>query len=195
MKNLRLNFVFICFLVLVTAVNSKVFGQENPFRIGVKVGFPQVAGLNLEYVTPLLNKRLGVDVDYSYIPLSPNQATIKYTDFALFLNYYFNHEGHGFYGGIGYSHIGLKVTKDVNFADGSTQSGNADIGINALNIKIGGKYGKLLYFRWELGGSLALNTPVFAVVATSNGVTNTKSFNSPFKGNGPIADIGFGFSF
>jgi len=195
MKNLRLAFSLIVFLVLVNVVNSNAFAQENPFRIGVKVGFPQVAGLNIEYVTPLLNKRLALDGDYSYIPLNPSDATIKYTYYALYANYYFNHEGHGFYGGFGYSHIGLKVTKDVTFSDGTTQSGNADIGINALNLKIGGKYGKMLYFRWELGGSLGLNSPAFEVVATKNGVTNTKSFSSPFKGSGPLADIGFGFSF
>jgi len=195
MKNLRLTFGLIVFLVLVTVVHSNVIGQEDPFRIGVKIGFPQVAGLNLEYVTPLMNKRLAADVDFSYIPLSPNQATIKYTNYAFYLNYYFSHEGHGFYGGLGYSRISLDVTKDVTFSDGTTQPGTANIGINALNLKIGGKYGKLFYFRWELGGSLALNKPVFEVVATKNDVTNTKSFNSPFKGNGPLADIGFGFSF
>jgi hypothetical protein len=194
MKNLRLAFSLIVFLILVNVVNSNVFAQENPVRLGVKIGFPQVAGLNLEYVTPLLNKRLAFDVDYSYIPLKPSEGTLKYTYYAVYADYYFNHEGHGFYGGFGYSRIGLKVTKDVTFSDGTTQSGNADIGINALNLKIGGKYGKGIYFRWELGGSLALNSPVFEVVATKNGVTDTKSFKSPFKGNGPLADIGFGFS-
>ena len=195
MKNLRMTFGLICFLVLVNALNLNVYGQERPFRIGVKVGFPEVAGLNLEYVTPLLNKRLAADVDFSYIQLSPNQATIKYTYYDFFLNYYFSHDGHGFYGGLGYSRIGLDVTKDVTFSDGTTAPGTSNIGINALNLKFGGKYGKLVYFRWDLGGSLALNTPNFEVVATKNGVTNTKSYNSPFKGNGPIADIGFGFSF
>ncbi len=37
----------------------------RPFRIGAKVGFPNLIGGNIEYVTPLLNRRLAVSVDYS----------------------------------------------------------------------------------------------------------------------------------
>jgi hypothetical protein len=195
MKKLLLTFSITGFLVLATFVNSNVFGQENPFRIGIKLGYPQVAGLNLEYVTPLLNKRLAADIDLSYLPLKRNTTNVSYTDFALFANYYFSHEGRGFYGGFEYSRMGLDVTKDVNFSDGTTQKGKANLAINALNLKIGGKYGKSFYFRWELGGSLALNKPVFEVVATSNGVTKNESFSSPIKGSGPIADIGFGVAF
>ena len=68
MKNLILTFSLICFITLANVVNSNLFGQELPLRIGLKVGYPQVAGLNLEYVTPLLNKRLAADLDLSYIP-------------------------------------------------------------------------------------------------------------------------------
>jgi hypothetical protein len=74
----------------------------------LKLGYPQVAGLNLEYVTPLLSKRLTADIDLSYLPL---------------------------------------------------------------------------------------NSPVFEVTAINNGVAQTESFSSPISGGGPIADIGFGFSF
>jgi hypothetical protein len=195
MKNLCLTFSLIAFFALANIVDSNVFGQEDPFRIGIKIGFPQVAGLNLEYVTPLLNKRLAADVDFSYIPLNLNGGTVTYTDYALFADYYFSHEGRGFYGGLGYSMMGFDATKDVLFSDGTTQKGKANPAINSLNLKIGGKYGKSFYFRWELGYSLALSSPVFEVVATHNGVTKNESFNSPIKGSVPIADIGFGVAF
>jgi len=195
MKNLILTFSLICFITLANVVNSNVFGQELPLRIGIKVGYPQVVGLNLEYVTPLLNKRLAADLDLSYLPLTRNATTLTYTNFALFANYYFFHEGRGFYGGLGFSRMGFDVTKDVTFSDGTTQKGKANLGINSLNLKIGGKYGKLFYFRWELGWSLGLSSPAFEVVATNNGVTKNERFTSPIKGSGPIADIGFGFSF
>ena len=195
MRNLLLTFCLIGILLLMHAVNSNVSGQEQPVRIGLKIGYPQVAGLNLEYVTPLMNKRLAADMDFSYIPLSPGTATVKFTNFGLFADYYFFKEGRGFYGGFGYSHMGFNVTKNVVFNSGATQQGTANLGINSLNLKIGGKYGGLFYFRWELGWSLALNSPAFEVTAVNNGVTQTQSFTSPISGGGPIANIGFGFAF
>ena len=196
MRNLLLTFSLIGILLVMHAVNSNVSGQELPFRIGLKIGYPQIAGLNLEYVTPLLSKRLAADIDFSYLPVSKNTTTVTYSNLALFANYYFFKEGRGFYGGFGYSRMGFDATKNVTFAsDGTTQKGTANIGINSLNLKVGGKYGKLFYFRWELGWSLALNSPVFEVTAVNNGVTQTESFSSPISGGGPIADIGFGFSF
>src|ERR1035437_9364309 len=86
--------------------------------------------------------------------------------------------------------MGFDVTKDVTFSDGTTQKGKANLGINSLNLKIGGKHGKSFYFRWELGWSLALSSPAFEVVATNNGITKNENFTSPIKGSGPIADIG-----
>jgi len=195
MKNLCLTFSLIAFFALANVANSNVFGQEDPFRIGIKIGFPQVAGLNLEYVTPLLNKRLAADVDLSYIPLNKNGSSVTYSDYAFFANYYFSKEGRGFYGGLGYGRLGFDATKDVYFSDGTTQKGTANLAINSLNLKIGGKYGSSFYFRWELGYCVALSTPVFEVVATHNGVTKNESFNSPIKGSVPIADVGFGVAF
>jgi hypothetical protein len=195
MKNILLTFSLIVFLALASVVNSNVSGQEDPFRIGIKLGFPQLAGLNLEYVTPLLNKRLAADIDLSYIKLSPSATKLTYSNYGLFADYYFSKEGRGLYGGLGFSRMGFDVTKDVTFSDGTTQKGKANLGINSLNLKIGGKHGKSLYFRWELGWSLALSSPAFEVVAINNGVTKNESFTSPIKGSGPIANIGFGFAF
>ena len=196
MRNLLLTFSLIGIMLLMHAVNSNVSGQEQPIRIGLKIGYPQVVGLNLEYVTPLMNKRLAADLDFTYLPLSTNSATITYTNFGLFADYYFFKEGRGFYGGFGYSRMGFDVTKNVTFtSDNTTQKGTANIGLNSLNLKIGGKYGGLFFFRWELGWSLAMNNPVFEVTAVNNGVTQNQSFSSPIKGGGPIANIGFGFAF
>ena len=196
MRNLFLKFSLIGILLLILAMNSNVSGQERPVSIGLKIGYPQVVGLNLEYVTPLMSKRLAADIDFSYLPLSSNSATVTYSNFGFFADYYFFKEGRGFYCGFGYSRMGLDVTKNVTFtSDGTTQKGAANIGINSLNLKVGGKYGKLFFFRWELGWSLAMNNPVFEVTAVKNGVTQNESFNSPIKGGGPIANIGFGFAF
>jgi hypothetical protein len=187
MKNLFLTFSLICFLVLANGVFSNVSGQEDPYRVGIKIGYPQLAGLNFEYVTPLLNKRLAADLDFSYIPLKPSQTTLTFTDFGLFADYYFSHEGRGLYGGFGYSRMGFNATKTLS--DGS--KGTASPVLNSLGLKIGGKHGKSFYFRWELGYSLALSSPVFEAVSG----TSRESFSSPITGSGPIANIGFGFAF
>jgi hypothetical protein len=155
-----------------------------------------VAGLNLEYVTPLLNKRLAADLDLSYIPLSGSSTKIDFSNYALCADYYFSKEGRGLYGGLGYGITGLNVTKDVTFDSGNTKPGKANITVNSLDLKIGGKHGNKFYFRWELGWALPLNSPVFEVTATdNNGVTKTDTFSYPFKNGSPIADIGFGVAF
>jgi hypothetical protein len=187
MKKFLLLFSFIGFLVLANVVNSRVFGQDDPFRIGLKIGYPQLAGLNFEYVTPLLNKRLAADIDFSYIPLKPSQTTLTFTNMGLFLDYYFSHEGKGLYGGLGYSRMGFDATKTLS----DQSKGTASIALNSLGLKIGGKHGNKFYFRWELGYSLALSSPVFEVVSP----TTHESFSSPITGSGPIANIGFGVAF
>jgi hypothetical protein len=187
MKNLLLTFCLIGFLVLTNAVNSNVSGQEDPFRIGLKIGYPQLAGLNFEYVTPLMNKRLAADIDFSYIPLKPSNTTLTFTNMGLFADYYFTKEGRGLYGGLGFSRMGFDATKTLS----DESKGKANISLNSLGLKIGGKHGKSFYFRWELGYSLALSSPVFEVVSP----TTHESFSSPITGSGPIANIGFGFAF
>jgi hypothetical protein len=187
MKNILLFSSLICFLVLANVVNSNVKGQEDPYRIGLKIGLPQVVGLNLEYVTPLMNKRLAADLDFSYIPIKTSETTVDFSNIGLFADYYFSKEGRGLYGGFGYNMMGFNATKTLS--DGS--KGTANITLNSLGLKIGGKHGKKFYFRWELGYSLALSTPVFEVVSS----TKTETFKSPITGSSPIANIGFGFAF
>jgi hypothetical protein len=187
MKKILLLFSFIGFLVLGNVVNSNVSGQEDPFRIGLKIGYPQLAGLNFEYVTPLLNKRLAGDIDFSYIPLKPSNATLTFTNMGLFADYYFTKEGRGLYGGLGYSRMGFNASKILS--DGS--NGKANIALNSIGLKIGGKHGKSFYFRWELGYTLALSSPVFEV----GSATKNEKFDSPITGSGPIANIGFGVAF
>ncbi len=167
--------------------------QDQPVRIGLKFGLPQIAGINFEYVSPLLSKRLAGDVDFSYIPLNLTDTKLTYTNFDIGANYYFFKEGRGLYGGIAYDRMGINATRNFINDNDQTVKGSADFGINMMNLKIGGKHGGLFYFRWELGYCLAFNKPVFEVTATSSdGTTQSKTFNLPI---GLLADIGFGFAF
>ena len=178
-------FIFTSVITIIISISYSSFSylsaQEQPFRIGLKFGFPQLAGLNLEYVTPLLQKRLAADVDFSYISLKPNTNTVTYTNFAIGANYYFFREGKGLYGGIGYDQMGIKASGPISTTENETTTvitGNFNTNLNNLVIKIGGKHGGLLYFRWELGYMIALNTPTYILTGTTTkGTVETKSFN------------------
>lgn len=72
-------------------ISGEVFAQEKPFRLGVKIGFPNIIGGHLEYVTPLLENKLAASIDYSSINtdnyIDPDEGKLTY--FEVGLNYYF----------------------------------------------------------------------------------------------------------
>ncbi len=194
MKKIFLIISVICFYCFADSAFSVLKAQDQPFRIGLKFGFPQIAGLNLEYVTPLLQKKLSADLDVSYLPLNLTNKTLTYTNYAIGINYYFFHEGRGIYGGAGYDNMNVKATENVT-NDGETASGTGSVDLNMLNLKIGGKHGGLFYFRWEVGYRIALSNEPFSVTANySDGSSKSENVNFPIK-SGILADIGFGFSF
>jgi len=171
--------------------------QDRPFRIGLKVGVPQIAGLNLEYVTPMMNKKLSADLDLSYFSFSSGSATVSYMNFAIGADYYFMREGKGLYGGIAFGRSSFSASEDViEDNNGGTATAKGTLGLNTLNLKIGGKHGGLFYFRWELGYRIALNSATLTETATyPDGTGYTNSVSLPVSGGGILADIGFGFAF
>jgi len=198
MRKIKSIFILTIFIYISANSVSNVMAQEQPFRIGLKFGFPQLAGLNLEYITPLLQKRLAADLDFSYISLTPNNITVTYTNFAIGANYYFFREGKGLYGGIGYDQMGIKASGPISVTENeptTTINGNFNSKLNNLELKIGGKHGGLFYFRWELGYLISLNNPQYVLTGTSNGTTENKPFKFVKPNNVPLVDIGFGFAF
>jgi hypothetical protein len=176
-------------LFLMANMTSSV-AQEQPFRIGLKIGVPQIVGLNLEYVTPLMSKKLSADLDLSYFSLSSGAATVSFTVVNIGADYYFTKEGKGLYGGLAFGIMSFTAKEDVT-TDAGIESAKGTLGINTLNLKIGGKHGGLFYFRWELGYRIALNTAT--LTETAPGYSNTVSL--PVSGGGILADIGFGLAF
>ena len=73
MKKVTLTCLCILFLQL------SVSAQENPFRIGIKFGTPNIASLNLEYVTPLLNNSLATTLDFSSISIKIEENEISFS--------------------------------------------------------------------------------------------------------------------
>ncbi|MCP4553393.1 MAG: hypothetical protein GY834_15435, partial [Bacteroidetes bacterium] len=43
----------IAIFVLIVITTTQLSAQEKPFRIGAKVGFPNILSGNIEFVTPL----------------------------------------------------------------------------------------------------------------------------------------------
>ena len=187
-------------LLGVLAFSTISSAQDRPMRIGLKFGWPQIAGLNLEYVTPLAAKKLAADLDLSYFSFSVNEATVSYTHIAFGANYYFMNEGKGLYGGLGISRMGFGATETVTSTDeatfGQTSTGEASLGLYSLNLKVGGKHGGLFYFRWELGYRIGLNSADIKVKGTfPGGYTQEETISNPVGAGGILADVGFGFSF
>ncbi|AOW19991.1 hypothetical protein [Urechidicola croceus] len=226
---------FLCILL----ISSIAFSQEEevetskdttktakinikPIRLGVKVGFPNVVGGNIEYVTPLLDQRLGVFIDYGNLPeyeFDDSKGGFTHTEFGI--NYYLKkNKGSGFYIGLSrsslkidgeYSDIGTIVEQDQSVEYTGTATG--DVKINTTNLKLGVKLGKTVYFRFEAGygfGDIPEGVEVtgIAEVTPNGGPTQTQTetalylfediegLNNFIKDSGtPVVNIGIGFSF
>lgn len=192
-------------------VNTETEYNLRPVRIGVKMGFPNLIGGNLEYVTPLLQKRFSVNVDYSVIKSdwllkaeevdsqeNNNNEEINFSYLDLGINYYFFKPGKGLYGGIGYNTIKAEATREdmesVEYIDEKHSS---------IDIKLGAKLGGLFYFRPEIGFSfdpLPKKYDVLIVYKDGSRETRTDDWGESsgptdilFKGL--MANIGFGFAF
>ncbi|MDA0194567.1 MAG: hypothetical protein O2951_05885 [Bacteroidetes bacterium] len=116
-------------------------------RIGLKLGVPNIVGLNFEYATPALNNKLAAALDFSFIPITIADVDLKFTYFELGANYYFVKEGKGPYGHFSYGRIGF----DGTYTDDTYGEGTAKVGFSLLNFKLGAKFGNGFYFRPEIG--------------------------------------------
>lgn len=189
-------------IAMTVFMSSVVIAQEHPFRIGVKIGYPNIVGGNIEYVTPLLKKRLAPTIEYSSInadkALDPDQAKLTY--FQAGLNYYFLKEGKGLYGNLSYGILDAKLTiNDIESDSDPNKTGSANTAIsnNSINIKMGAKWGKGFYFRPEIGYSFAhLDENVVVNVNFPDGSTETQNETLPsILTQGILFNIGFGMSF
>ena len=100
---MKLKILFKTIFILVFSINTSIsFGQEKPLRIGVKVGVPNILTANIEYVTPLLNGRVALSVDYMSLSKTIDDVSINYDNFEIGSNIYIKETGKGLYGGISY---------------------------------------------------------------------------------------------
>lgn len=227
MKTLKTTFLFFLLLGLSGITHAQVEDEsentpiENesnsfnvrPYRIGVKIGFPNTIGANLEYVTPLLDRKLSLTIDYSKLKSSwflvnldeEGNATddnYNYSFFGAGFNYYFFKSGKGLYTGLGYGRISFDGQTTYTDDGAVTANEYFDFINNSLHVKLGARWGGLVYFRPEIGYSFnhipdSVNSRVVSPDGTSEEGTYKLSdveIISPLL-SGFIFNIGFGFAF
>lgn len=194
------------FFLILLGLSITSFAQKDslkvksikPLRIGVKVGLPIILTANAEYVTPLLNNRVAIAVDFMSLSKTVDDVSVDYTNFEIGTNIYFSKKGKGLYAGFSYfSFDSVGNFSDVEFDDGSIQDGTANIDFNTINLKLGAKLGRTFYFRIEVGYGFG-DIPQEVVVTSSSGLTiieeipKVKGISSTGL---PIFNFGIGFSF
>ena len=187
MKKLTLTCLCILFLQL------SVSAQENPFRIGIKFGIPNIASLNLEYATPFLNNRLASTLDFSSFSIKIEENEISFSYIELGGNYYFLNKGKGPYTNLSLGRFGFKG----NYEDALYGSGRIETGIGLINLKLGGKFGNIFYFRPEVGYGFILGGSELEVEYTDssdNSIFIIKKEPPRFLSSLAV-NFGFGLSF
>lgn len=172
MKHLYNSLLLGCMLAFSSLSFSQELQTENefedvrPFRIGVKSGIPNLFSGNIEYVLPILNRKIAVSADYSKINLNAGDFGFEAEDGSEIMeqefdyieagiNYYFFKPGKGLYAGVSYA--GYNLNGNIpNYAEnenGAMGDGYLDFSNNSINLKAGAKWGGFFYFRPEVGYS------------------------------------------
>lgn len=173
------------------------------FSVGLKIGVPNITGLSIEGVTPLLDNRVALFADFSGFDVNDAETEIGlgYSEFGT--NIYFGSKGKGAYAGIGFGNLTADLTFYENLDGGTRGKGTTDLDIKSTNLKFGIKTGGRFYFRFEVGYGFTSDVPdEITVTLTEIGgsQTETDTFEIPtIPGLGTngllVGNFGFGLSF
>ena len=209
----RISLLLVMLLVCSVAFSQDEENEESkqkgkrilPFRIGLKVGIPNGAGGNIEYVTPLLNDRIAFFADYSGFSAEIDDADTKLQYFEFGTNIYlFGNKGRGVYGALSYGKLNLDASYDnYEFDTGSgvvTADAKGEYEVGTFNVKVGLKMGRRFYFRTELGYGFGSVPQEFVITGTANGMTESEIIEIPeipgMSENGYVMfNLGFGIGF
>ncbi len=202
----------VCAILMFVSITT--FGQNDannlrPYRLGLKIGAPNAASLEFEYITPLLHNSIGLFVNYTGASFKVDQVNTSSNIFEIGSNIYFskNREGRGVYGALSYQSIrsNLKI-ENYEAENGIIYEGNAKtkVSYSGLNVKIGAKLGRKFFFRTEVGYSFGEIPKQVFVEGNFQGepISETTSIEEEiddlpfiFQNGLPIFNLGFGFSF
>jgi len=197
-KKLLLSIIAILFFVGIQA--QDIEKSIKPFRLGVKIGIPNIIGGNAELV---FLKRIGLYADYSTYTGTFSSVDVSFNHFEVGGNIYFHPTGKGFYGSFSFSSFSLDGTYTnaqtiggVNFTDTAT----GGVTINTINAKLGLKLGRTFYFRTEVGYGFGTIPDTIEITGIAAGIAQTGIENIPnipgISSSGLfIFNIGFGFGF
>lgn len=190
-------------LLAVFIFSLNMQAQENesikPLRLGIKIGSPSVATLSAEYVTPLLDNRVGITLDY--LPINPtiDDVSLQLRNLEIGATIYLNNTGKGLYASLSYFNFNTAAdVTEVDFDDGTFGDGSTQLEFGTFNVKLGLKTGRTLFFRAELGYAFG-SLPNQLIITSSNGnsFTTEPIEDIPVLGTSgfPIFNFGFGVAF
>ena len=170
------------YIILILLFSTITFAQEkkeiNPIRIGLKIGTPNILGGNLEFVTPILNNRIALFMDYSGFTIKEDESKIALKYFEAGTNIYFKNTGKGLYSSLSFGKLNL----DGNYTDAETINGTlydgkaeGSISVSTLNAKLGAKLGHKFYFRIEAGYGFGDIPQQIEITGTETGTGTTKT--------------------
>jgi len=177
------------------------YSQINNKRIGIKLGVPNTIGLNVEYVTPLLNNKLAPTIDFTYLKGDGESLKTSLVYYELGANYYLFKEGKGPYTniGIGQMVFKLKYSFLVSEKDPVKSNGTSEISqkLNIFNLRIGYKFGRRFYFKPQVGyGIMNVNDTYDIEVHFPDGSVEYHTIDNPMNSvTGLIFDVGLGIAF
>jgi hypothetical protein len=156
------NLIFISLLL-----SSLLYSKEDDlkrFRTSIDIGFPALAGLNVEYLVPIASNRVALNLGISYLPLNVGEfkvedidnktsasGTLNYRLISFGGKYYLLDDGNGLFLGISYNNINFSSdVSDVEgtilaFGEGWPESVDvsnsdlsiSDVNLNSVNLDIG----------------------------------------------------------
>ena len=173
------------------------------FSVGLKIGVPNIAGVSLEGVTPLIDNRVALFADFSGFNVNDAETEIGlgYSEFGT--NIYFGNKGKGAYAGIGFGNLSADLTFYENLDGGGRGKGTTDLDIKSTNLKFGIKTEGRFYFRFEVGYGFTSDVPDEIPVPLKEiggSQEETDTFETPtIPGLGTngllVGNFGFGISF
>ncbi len=178
------------------------------FRIGLKLGLPNVAGAEAEVVLPGLGNRLAPFLGMSYLAPTINGNQQKFFFWEAGGNIYPLGNGKWLYASLSYSHFnfdGYYSGNQTYNGDKFTGYAQGNLSFGTFNTKIGVRFGGLFFVKAEVGygfGSIPQKITISGVAYNSQGIkyTGTGVTDIPkvplVSPNGIfLLNLGFGFAF
>ena len=155
---LLISLLFFCSSVIGQQIQNESNLDTIPYKVkhislGGKIGIPNIAGVNFEFVIPILDNHFAPFIDYSKFNISPeddSEVGVNYLEFGI--NYYFGKKGKGAYLSVGKAKLDTTMKfENISLDNLRTGTGNTQINLNTTNLKFGIKSSGKIYFRFELG--------------------------------------------